>query len=66
MKTRSSGDDPLIVCPRCRRSNPASLIYCAVPDCAAVLHPGRVACCGCGAAIPVNARFCPECGQATG
>lgn len=61
MKTRRSGDDALIGCPRCRRPNSASLIYCA-----AVLHSGRITCGACGAGIPVNARFCPECGHATG
>ena len=66
MKTRRSGDDSLISCPRCHRPNPADLIYCADPDCIAVLHPGRIACGGCRAAIPVNARFCPGCGQPTG
>ena len=45
--------------------NPAVLIDCAGLDCANVQHPGRITCKGCHAAIPVNARFCPECGQAT-
>ena len=66
MKTRRSGDELLMICPRCRRSNLVELIYCDALDCAAVLHPGRITCATCRAAIPVNARFCPECGQATG
>lgn len=66
MKIRKSGEDSTIECPRCNRPNPGRLIYCADPDCIAVLYPGRTACGGCRAAIPVNARFCPDCGQATG
>ena len=66
MKTRRPRDDSLISCPRCRRPNPAALVYCAVRNCAAVLHPGRIACGACRAAIPINARFCRDCGQATG
>ena len=66
MKNCDSGEDRTINCPRCRRPNPVELIYCAVPDCAAVLHPGRTACDACRAAIPVNARFCPDCGHPTG
>ena len=30
-----------------------------------VLHPGRIACGAFCAAIPVYARFCPQCGQET-
>ena len=59
-------EDSTINCPRCRRPNPARLIYCAAVECAATLHPGRMDCGGCRAEIPVNARFCPDCGQATG
>ena len=66
MKISNSGEAPTIDCPRCRRPNPVKLIYCADPDCVAVLHEGRITCGGCGAAIPVNALFCPNCGQATG
>ena len=66
MNTHRSGDDSLISCPRCRRPNPVELIYCANPDCIAVLHPGLIACSGCRAAIPVNGRFCSQCGQAMG
>ena len=66
MKTRDSGEDRTIYCPDCHRPNPFELIYCAVLDCAAVLHPGRTACAACRAAIPVNARFCPDCGHPTG
>ncbi len=65
MKVRNSEEDLTIQCPRCRRPNPVELIYCADPDCIAVLHPGRATCGGCRVAIPVNASFCPECGQAT-
>ena len=64
MKVRNFGKDSTIQCPRCRRPNPVELIYCADPECIAVLHPGRIACGDCRAVIPVNARFCPECGQA--
>ena len=66
MKNCDSGEDRTINCPDCHRPNPVELIYCAVPDCAAVLHPGRTACAACRAAIPVNARFCPDCGHPTG
>ena len=66
MKRRKSGEDQTINCPRCQRPNPVELVYCAVLDCAAVLHPGRTACGACRAAIPVNARFCPDCGHPTG
>ena len=66
MKRRKSGEDSTINCPRCHRPNPVELIYCAALDCAAVLHPGRTACDTCRAAIPVNARFCPDCGHPTG
>ena len=66
MKICDSGEERTISCPRCHRPNPVELIYCAVPDCAAVLHPGRTACAACRAAIPVNARFCPDCGHPTG
>ena len=70
MKIRKSGGDSTIDCSHCHRPNPVELIYCAAldcaaVDCAAVLHPGRTACDACRAAIPVNARFCPDCGQAT-
>ena len=61
MMRRKSGEDSTINCPRCHRPNPVELIYCA-----AVLHPGRTACGACRAAIPVNARFCPDCGHPTG
>ena len=66
MKRRKSGEDSTINCPRCHRPNPVELIYGAVLDCAAVLHPGRTACGACRAAIPVNARFCSDCGHPTG
>ena len=66
MKRRKSGEDSTINCPRCHRPNPVELIYCAVLDCATVLHPGRTPCNACRAAIPVNARFCPDCGHPTG
>ena len=66
MKRRKSGEDSTINCPRCNRPNPVELIYCAALDCAAVLHPGRITCGGCRAAIPFNARFCSDCGHPTG
>lgn len=66
MNIRKPQENATIDCLRCRRPNPVELIYCADPDCIAVLHPGRIACGGCCAAIPVNARFCPDCGRATG
>ena len=48
-------------------SQPGPADLCAAVECAATLHPGRMDCGGCrGAEIPVNARFCPDCGQATG
>ena len=65
MRTCDSGEGQTINCPRCHRPNPVELIYCAVLDCAAMLHPGRTACDACRATIPVNACFCPDCGQAT-
>ena len=61
MKFRNSEENAAINCPRCRRPNPVEFIYCDGPDCA-VLHPGRIACCACRAAIPVKARFCTDCG----
>ena len=64
MKIGKYSQDPTIACPRCNRPNPVELVYCADPDCIAVLHPGRTTCGGCRAVIPVNARFCPDCGQA--
>lgn len=66
MKIGSLKEKATIDCPRCRRPNPFDLIYCADQDCIAVLHPGRISCGACRAAIPVNARFCPQCGHATG
>ena len=66
MKTGNPEENATINCPRCRRPNHVDLIYCADPDCIAVLHEGRIACDGCHASIPGNARFCPECGQAMG
>ena len=63
MNIRKPEDGLSIDCPRCSHPNPVGLIYCADPDCIAVLHPWRTACGGCRAAIPVNAHFCPECGQ---
>ena len=66
MKICDSGKDQTINWPRCHRPNPVEQIYCAVPDCAAELHPGRNACDACRAAIPVNARFCSDCGHPTG
>ena len=65
MKNCDSGEDRTISCPRCHRPNPVELVYCAVLDCVAVLHPGRTACDACRAAIPVNARFYSDCGRAT-
>ena len=66
MKIRNPEEDSTIDCPRCSRPNPIELVYCADLDCIAVLHEGRITCGGCRAAIPVNARFCPECGRVTG
>ena len=66
MNTCGSGEDRTIRCPRCRRPNPFEQIYCAVLDCAAVLHPGRTAFGACRAAIPVNARVCSDCGRPAG
>ena len=63
MKFGNPEENATIDCPRCRRPNPVDLIYCADPDCIAVLHPGRTTCGWCRADIPVNARFCPECGH---
>ena len=60
------GGESMMSCPRCRRPNPVWLIYCGGEDCAAVLYPGRAACGSCLSDIPVNARFCPRCGQQTG
>ena len=65
MKIGNPEENATIDCPRCCRPNPADLIYCADSTCVAMLYPGRNACHGCRAAIPINARFCPECGQAT-
>lgn len=66
MKFGNPAGNATIDCPRCRRPNSVDLIYCAYWDCIAVLHRSRISCGACRAAIPVNDRFCPECGQATG
>ena len=52
-----------ISCPKCKGTNPASLVYCR--ECATVLHTERKTCLRCLTAIPVNAKFCHECGQRT-
>ena len=52
-------------CPRCRRLNQVSLIYCESEDCAAELHPGKETCGKCQASLPGNSKFCRDCGQAT-
>ena len=65
MNIRESEENATIDCPRCNCPNPADLIYCANPDCIAVLYDGRVTCGACRAVIPVNARFCPDCGHST-
>ena len=65
MKVRKSKVDSTIACPHCRPPNPAEFIYCADSDCIVLLHPGRINCGSCRAAIPVNARSCPDCGHAT-
>ena len=63
---RDFKDESPIDCPRCLQPNPPELIYCSDESCAAILHPGRIACGACHAAIPFNARFCPQCGRPTG
>ena len=54
---------PTIACPQCNRANLDDLIYCDEEDCAAVLYPGSRFCAYCGQSIPVNAIYCPECGE---
>ena len=58
--------EPMISCPQCYRLNPAWLVYCESRECVAVLHPERAVCGACRSQIPVNARFCPDCGQPVG
>jgi hypothetical protein len=41
--------------------NDATLIYCDIEQCAAVLYAGNNQCSGCNFVSPANARFCPQC-----
>ena len=52
-----------VVCPQCNRDNSQELIYCDNEGCATVLHQGSQTCSACGRQIPVNARYCPDCGR---
>ena len=47
----------------CSRGHPndATLIYCEIEQCAAVLYAGTSKCSGCNFVYPQNARFCPQC-----
>ena len=56
---------PPVTCPGCGQPNPANLIYCGNSLCLAPLYPGNRFCSSCGVWTPVNARFCPKCGQPT-
>ena len=64
-----------MICPKCGHKNPPELIYCEarrrrllvlVSHCAAVLYPVRFPCTSCNADLPGNARYCGQCGIATG
>ena len=52
-----------VACPRCGHPNPANFIYCSNSVCLAQLYSGNRFCMSCGAQMPVNAKFCPECGH---
>ena len=65
MSDSRPGQDPKIPCPY-RHTGQARLLYCAKWDCSGVLQLGRTTCHARPAAIPVNARFCPEWSRATG
>ena len=52
-----------ILCPQCNRRNLDDLIYCDDEECAAVLHRGSQLCAYCRLSNPVNAIYCPDCGQ---
>ena len=54
---------PRVACPRCGHNNPASFIYCSNSACLMPLHSGNRFCTRCGVPTPVNARFCPACGN---
>ncbi|HSD28309.1 MAG TPA: adenylate/guanylate cyclase domain-containing protein, partial [Vicinamibacteria bacterium] len=47
-----------MLCPRCRRENPARAKFCL--ECGQRL---ALACVACGAELPETAKFCPECGR---
>jgi len=53
-----------VTCPGCGHINPANLIYCGNGACLLPLHSGNRFCIRCGVPTPVNARFCPACGNA--
>ena len=62
-------------CPKCGHKNAPDLIFCEarrrrllvfVSYCAAVFYPARVPCANCNAEQPGNARYCGQCGIATG
>ncbi|MDB4895027.1 MAG: serine/threonine protein kinase [Firmicutes bacterium] len=50
-----------LICPQCGRENDRSLIYCA--RCAGTLLESSRQCGGCRHFAPVNALYCPTCGQ---
>lgn len=50
-----------LICPQCGRENDRSLIYCAY--CAGTLLESSRQCGGCRHFAPVNAHYCPTCGQ---
>ena len=52
----------ILTCPKCHRVTSPELIYCAIENCAAVLHPGSHTCQVCRSSVPVKALFCTECG----
>ena len=52
-----------VTCPRCGYNNPPNLIYCSNSVCLTLLHSGNRFCMTCGVSTPVNARFCPACGN---
>lgn len=64
-----------MICPKCGHDNPPDLIFCKarrrrllvfVSYCAAILYTARVPCSNCNAEQPGNARYCGQCGIATG
>jgi len=51
------------VCPQCGQENSQELIYCHNSQCSAIIHRVLGRCHNCRCFIPINAKFCPECGN---